>query len=87
MDLLGPIPSADFDDREYWAGCARGEFMLQRCADCKAFRHPPRPMCPKCRSMRAEWVASKGTGEVIATPWSITPPHRPSGRPSPTASS
>ena len=74
VDLLGPIPIADFDDREYWAGCARGEFMLQRCADCKAFRHPPRPMCPKCRSMRAEWVASKGAGEVH----SYTVVHHPS---------
>ena len=74
MDLLGPIPAADFDDHEYWAGCARGALMLQRCADCRAFRHPPRPMCPKCRSMRSEWVVSEGAGEVH----SYTVVHHPS---------
>ena len=75
MDLLGPIPVPTIDDREYWEACARDELVLQRCAECKAYRHLPRPMCPKCRSMRAEWVASKGEGTVH----SYTIVHNPVG--------
>ena len=62
--LLGPVPVPTPDDREYWEGCARDELILQRCAECKAYRHLPRPMCPKCRSTRGEWVRSAGMGTI-----------------------
>ncbi len=34
---------------------------------------PPRPMCPYCRSLDHEWVASSGRGTI----WSFTVPHPP----------
>jgi len=34
---------------------------------------PPRPMCPKCRSLESTWVATSGRGTV----WSFIVPHPP----------
>jgi uncharacterized OB-fold protein len=70
--LLLPI-----DDDEvagpFWAGTAAGELRYQTCADCGRYRHPPRPMCPYCRSLADTWVAAKGTGTI----WSFVIAHPP----------
>ena len=59
---LAPIvtPDAQF----FWDGADRGEFLGQRCGDCKRFRFPPRPMCPHCLSTRREEVPLSGRGTV-----------------------
>jgi uncharacterized protein len=64
-----PSPIADFDAEEFWAGCNRGELLMQRCAECKKFRWLPRPMCPSCHSLAAEWVKMNGRGKVYS--WTI----------------
>jgi uncharacterized OB-fold protein len=58
---------------EHWAWLRAGELRVQRCADCGAFRHPPRPRCAICRSDALEWVLVDGRGEV----WSHTTIHAP----------
>jgi uncharacterized OB-fold protein len=58
---------------EFWAGCARGELLVQACGACGRWRHPPRPMCPHCRSTEVKWDRSSGTGKV----WSFVVPHPP----------
>ncbi|HEY3917236.1 MAG TPA: Zn-ribbon domain-containing OB-fold protein [Stellaceae bacterium] len=58
------IPVANPDTKPFWDGCARGELLLQRCATCGAYRHPPSPICPRCLSERHEWVPSSGRGTV-----------------------
>lgn len=66
----------DLDDETnapFWAGTAAGELLVQTCGSCGAWRMPPRPMCPVCRSIAVEWVPSSGTGTV----WSIAIPHPP----------
>lgn len=60
----GPIP--DFDAEEFWAGCARGDLMMQRCAQCRKYRWLPRPMCPFCNSLEREWVKLSGKGRVYS---------------------
>ena len=35
---------------------ARHELVIQRCLECRAFRHHPRPMCPECHSLAFEWA-------------------------------
>ena len=45
----------DPDAAEFWAGCARGELLVQTCSDCGLRRMPPRPMCPRCRSLKFGW--------------------------------
>lgn len=59
-----PIPSRD--SLPFWEGAERGELLGQRCADCKLFRHPPRPMCPSCQSVKWEWVELSGRGKIAA---------------------
>jgi len=62
-----PAP-VDADARTFWDAIARGEFLLQQCAACKTFRHPPAPICSECNSRASTWKPSPGTGEV----WSFT---------------
>jgi uncharacterized protein len=64
------MPDAAF----FWEGAARGELLGQRCADCQRLLHPPRPMCPSCRSVRREIVKLSGRGAVYS--W-IVPRHPP----------
>lgn len=66
----------DLDDEvaaPFWAGTARHELLVQACAACGAWRMPPRPMCPRCRSVEVSWVRTSGR----ATIWSYVVPHPP----------
>jgi len=66
----------DLDDETsapFWAGTARGELLVQACADCGAWRMPPRPMCPVCRSIAIDWVPTSGRGTI----WSFIVAHPP----------
>ena len=58
------LPRLDADNRAFWTGGAQGELRLKQCQDCKAFIHPPRPVCRQCLSERVESVAVAGTGVV-----------------------
>lgn len=61
-----PLPEADPDSQPFWEGCRAHRLMLQRCADCGAFRFPASRHCPHCRSTRAEWLPAKGEGSVFS---------------------
>jgi uncharacterized protein len=61
------------DTAEFWAGCARGELLVQACARCGRWRFPPRPMCPHCRSIEHTWEQVSGKGTI----WSFVVPHPP----------
>ena len=66
----------DLDDptaTEFWAGCGRGELLVQACASCGLRRMPPRPMCARCRSIDVRWDPVSGHGTI----WSFTIPHPP----------
>ena len=68
------LPDLDDDDAgPFWRGTARGELLVQTCADCGQRRIPPRPMCPGCRSLRHQWVALSGRGTI----WSFVVAHPP----------
>jgi uncharacterized OB-fold protein len=68
-----PRPAISDDNRFFWAGVERGELLIQRCAACGDLRHPPRPMCPRCRSLEWDTVRSSGRGRVH----SYVVPHHP----------
>jgi uncharacterized OB-fold protein len=57
----------------FWEGCARGELLVQACASCDLRRMPPRPMCPRCRSIETRWEPTSGRGRI----WSFIVPHPP----------
>ncbi len=50
----------------FWEGIKKHELLLQRCKSCGKFLHPPRPMCPKCRSLEIELVPASGKGHVYS---------------------
>ena len=66
----------DLDDETsapFWHGTARGELLVQACGACGAWRMPPRPMCPRCRSLEFRWDPTSGRGTI----WSFIVPHPP----------
>jgi uncharacterized OB-fold protein len=68
-----PLPELDGESGPFWQAAVRGELLIQACASCGQLRHPPRPMCPACRSLESEWRAMSGR----ATVWSYVVPHPP----------
>ena len=68
------LPDTEDDDSApFWEGTARGELLVQACASCGAKRIPPRPMCPRCRSIEQRWEKVSGRGKI----WSFVVPHPP----------
>jgi uncharacterized OB-fold protein len=76
---LGPsvegflLPAVDEESRFFWEGTLAGELRVQVCDNCGKVRHPPRPMCPSCRSTARGWKQLSGKGTV----WSFVVPHPP----------
>ena len=59
-----PAPTVHPDNQAFWEGVQREELVFQRCKGCGVWSHPPRPMCPKCRSVEKDWVPSAGKGKI-----------------------
>jgi uncharacterized protein len=59
-------PNAGYDEAFFWEGARKGHLLLQRCGACKAFCHPPLPMCPRCQSLQREVVEATGRGSVYS---------------------
>jgi len=62
-DLL--VPAITDDTRPFWESCRRRMLSIQRCADCGTFRHPPSPVCFRCRSFAHTWVPVSGRGTIF----------------------
>ena len=66
-------PAITPDTEFFWNGLRENKLLIQRCTGCGELRHPPRPMCPKCRSLDWEAIQSSGRGIV----YSYVMPHQP----------
>ncbi|OBI05052.1 Zn-ribbon domain-containing OB-fold protein [Mycobacterium scrofulaceum] len=66
-------PAITKDTEFFWNGLRDNKLLIQRCGGCGRLRHPPRPMCPHCRSLDWEAVESSGRGTV----YSYVMPHEP----------
>jgi uncharacterized OB-fold protein len=64
-----PLPLPSVDNAAFYEATKAGELRFQRCSDCRAWRHYPRPVCPECASTRFEWELASGRGEVFS--WTI----------------
>ena len=77
MSTVAPEPVLpDTDDPDmapFFAAASDGELRIQACVSCGRLRHPPRPVCPWCRSFESEWRLVSGD----ATVWSFVVPHPP----------
>jgi hypothetical protein len=64
-----PVPQPTPDTAAFYEGTLRGELLLQRCTDCRTWRHYPRPTCPACLSRKFTWERASGRGSVYT--WTI----------------
>jgi uncharacterized OB-fold protein len=58
-----PVPRPDHVSAPYFAACARGELLIQRCPECGHRQHYPRPLCLECGA-DPEWETTAGRGTV-----------------------
>ena len=72
MGDVTPILSGELDElaAQFYAECARGRLVFQRCRDCRVWRHLPRHTCASCGSAAWDWSASGGRGRLFS--WTIT---------------
>ena len=70
-----PAPTLHPDNEGFWEGVKRKELVFQRCKACGSWVHPPRPMCPRCRSVQKEWSPSSGRGTVYSWVTYAEAPH------------
>ena len=59
-------PAISPDTEFFWTGLREHKLLIQRCTGCATLRHPPRPMCPGCRSLQWDTVESSGHGTVYS---------------------
>lgn len=59
-----PLAGLPPEGREFFEHCAAGRLCVQRCLECNALRHYPRPLCTSCLSPRWEWVQCTGRGTL-----------------------
>ena len=75
---MRPAPILTDDNAAFWDAAREHRLVAQRCASCRRLRHPPRPMCPQCRSLDVELVDLSGRGTVYSFSIIHYPPTPPS---------
>ncbi len=68
-----PLPVLQGYTKEFYAWCKQRELRFQRCARCKTWRHPPRPLCNNCHSFETEWAPVAGRGRLHSWTVGVTP--------------
>jgi hypothetical protein len=66
MEDLRPSPIVTEDNHEFWDAVRAGRLIAQKCEECGHLRHPPRPMCPRCHSLRHSLAELSGLGELYS---------------------
>lgn len=66
-------PTISADTKFFWDALRENKLLIQQCDGCGTLRHPPRPMCPHCRSL--DWTAIESSGR--GTVYSYVMPHQP----------
>ena len=54
----------DHDTAAHYRGRLERRLLMNRCEDCGAWRHPPRPVCPCCWSPNVQPTAVSGAGTI-----------------------
>ena len=67
-NILGDrlLPVAEPEHQPYWDALRAGELRVQQCTSCDTLRHPPQPLCPRCRGSEYEWALMSGRGTVYS---------------------
>jgi uncharacterized OB-fold protein/acyl dehydratase len=61
-----PRPALTQDNAFFFEGAKEHRLLIQRCAQCKTLRHPPRPVCAKCRSYEWDTLEASGRGTIYS---------------------
>lgn len=64
-DLQLPVPFLTPLEEFFWTSGADGVLRVQRCADCSGLVHPPKPICPSCRSTAVAPSEVSGDGILV----------------------
>jgi uncharacterized OB-fold protein len=64
-----PAPPLSDRSRPYWLSGAEGVLKLATCQACGFRLHPPKPICPRCRSRDIAFAPVSGRGRIHA--WTI----------------
>lgn len=70
-------PVLGHDNKWWWDGVSKKELRIQKCSGCKTLRHPPRPMCPHCQSLKWESIQASGKATVhsfVTIHYPVIPP-------------
>ena len=68
-----PVPVPDRLTAGFWAAAAEGRLVIQRCARCRHWQHPPGPICRRCYSTVVAFEPVSGRGSVYT--YTITHHH------------
>lgn len=68
--LQRPVPNPDPVAQGFWGAAAQSKLAIQRCAECRVFQHPPRPVCRACGS--TELAFEEVSGDASLTSWTVT---------------
>jgi uncharacterized OB-fold protein len=64
---------ADDISRPFWEAANQRRLVVQRCAECGYYNHPPRPACDRCSAERLEFAPVCGRGTI----YTFTVMHQP----------
>jgi uncharacterized OB-fold protein len=63
------LPDAAHPDfAPFWQGCAERRLLMPRCGNGHLI-WPPRPACPQCTELVADWAEVPGTGRLYS--WTV----------------
>jgi uncharacterized OB-fold protein len=72
---LKPLPTISEENRPFWDGLRKHQFLVPKCQDCGDYNWVRYPACRSCYSERQEWTRVSGD----ATVWSFSVVHRGPG--------
>jgi uncharacterized OB-fold protein len=70
-ELVDRLPDVlmDPDSTPHYRGWLERRLLLNRCADCGTWHHPPKPVCPECWSADVVPTAVSGRGTIHLLVW------------------
>ena len=61
-----PLPQPAPEAEPFFKALRHKRLVMQRCAQCLVFAHPPRALCGQCRGTSFEWCPMSGRGTVYS---------------------
>ncbi len=58
------LPLLESETAFFWTGGAEGRLLIQQCASCGIYQHPPLPRCRRCHGEDVAPVAVSGRGRI-----------------------